>query len=264
MMGERESGERADTAEYFGRLAKTYGSGGYYRKRKTAVAAALGEEIQNAATLLDLGCSNGGYLRAFQEAFGGRLLAGADLSLKMLHEALGRHPGAKAPALVCCDAGALPFRSASFALVFCSHVLQLVADADRGIAEVARCLKPGGLLVVAGGAGGVRRLLRRVLDEHEWSLFENELPRPSSAGPPLDPRAYRGACESAGLDIETRTVAFAVSWADVAEWYHVRWLPLAKGASRATMEKILAQVVAERGPAEIEVAEILLLARKRA
>lgn len=46
------------------------------------------------------------------------------------------------------DLTALPFRTAAFDLVLCSHVLEHIPDDARAMAELARVLKPGGSAIV--------------------------------------------------------------------------------------------------------------------
>jgi SAM-dependent methyltransferase len=59
-----------------------------------------------------------------------------------------------------CDAQALPFAGAQFDLVLANHMLYPVPDLARGIAEIARVLQPGGLLVAAtNGEGHLRELI---------------------------------------------------------------------------------------------------------
>jgi SAM-dependent methyltransferase len=41
----------------------------------------------------------------------------------------------------------LPFKDGSFNLILCNHVLEHVADPDRAMAELARCLAPSGQLI---------------------------------------------------------------------------------------------------------------------
>ena len=45
------------------------------------------------------------------------------------------------------DVEALQFEAGSFDLILCNHVLEHVADPARALAELHRCLKPGGVLI---------------------------------------------------------------------------------------------------------------------
>ena len=49
----------SNIAEYFGRLANTYGDGEYYGNRRRAVLEAIAGEIADAREVLDAGCGNG-------------------------------------------------------------------------------------------------------------------------------------------------------------------------------------------------------------
>ncbi len=58
-------------AQHFSLLAKTYGDGAYYTRRRIAGLAAIAPELEAAGSILDLGCGNGAYLRDLAGA-GGR------------------------------------------------------------------------------------------------------------------------------------------------------------------------------------------------
>src|ERR1700674_4104675 len=91
----QQSVPRAPIAAYFGRLAKSYGEGEYFGRRRAAAIAAIAGEIGRAGTILDLGCGNGAYLRDLTAIDTRAKLAGADLSIDMLSEAR-RRVGARA------------------------------------------------------------------------------------------------------------------------------------------------------------------------
>src|SRR6516164_6588141 len=93
-------------AEYFARLASSYGAGEYYRKRRAAALAEVGRRLGKIESLLDLGCGNGTYLAGFREAIDPKFLVGADLSLRMVQEA-SRHEVTNA--IVVGDATLVPF-----------------------------------------------------------------------------------------------------------------------------------------------------------
>ena len=65
-MAPEEVHQLLSTTEYFGKLADSYGDGGYYRKRREATLAAVKQEVGSIANLLDLGCGNGTYLVRFR------------------------------------------------------------------------------------------------------------------------------------------------------------------------------------------------------
>jgi SAM-dependent methyltransferase len=115
------------------------------------------------AAALDLGCGGGTYVRLLAGL--GHRAIGVDYSLPSLARARGADPGGKARYLAG-EAYTLPFRAEAFDLVLCIGVLQALAEPARAIGEMARVLRPGGVLVVEalngrGLAGLVREAARR-------------------------------------------------------------------------------------------------------
>ena len=252
--------ERSGIAQYFGRLAKTYGAGTFYGKRRAAVVAALRGEIQGAPRLLDLGCGNGANLFELRDAIRCEAIVGSDLSRQMLAEADRRQLASARIPLVCADAMALPFRTGAWDVVFCSHVLQMVPDIGGCIRGIGVVLKPGGLLAVAGGGdptGG--QLLASLTDEQRALLRTGRRGGEDTRGV----RAMiRGTCEAAGFAVERKQFSFMVTGAELVEWFHIRWIPVLENSIRAAAEQVLEQVKTERGAETFEAAETLLLARK--
>jgi ubiquinone/menaquinone biosynthesis C-methylase UbiE len=248
-------------AEYFARLASSYGAGEYYRKRRVAALAEIARRLGKIESLLDLGCGNGTYLTGFREAIDPRFLVGADLSLPMAQEASRR--GA-ANAILTGDATRLPFRSASFRAIFCSHVLQFVADLPPCVAEIARCLAPGGTFIIAGGEFGVRERLKVLLGDRRWSAFRAELPRPRDVRIRRSLADYEDAAQRASLSVDPQRVEFSVTWADLAEFYRVRWLPLYDSSAQTTLAGILEELVSERGNESFQMNESLLFCERPA
>lgn len=104
---------------------------------------------QRHTNLLDVGCGTGRFLRDVRRAFPAMRLSGCDLSDTYLEEAR-RHMGRLRPAgFVFGNGEALPFDDESQDIVSCIFLFhELPPDVRRRVTrEVARVLKPGGLLV---------------------------------------------------------------------------------------------------------------------
>ena len=95
--------------------------------------------------LLDAGCGAGGLLAALGREFPGAQIAGIDRDF--LAASLARECGAAPVAQA--EIERLPFRDGSFDAVFSADVLcHRGVDQDRALAEIRRCLKPGGRAVL--------------------------------------------------------------------------------------------------------------------
>jgi SAM-dependent methyltransferase len=94
--------------------------------------------------LLDLGCGGGAQIPLLQEL--GWTVTGVDVSEDQLRLARGRVEAE----LVQADAAELPFEHASFDVVASLVTHTDVDDYPRALAEAARVLRPGGLLVHVG------------------------------------------------------------------------------------------------------------------
>ena len=101
--------------------------------------------IPARATVLDLGCGVGSYVRYL--AGQGHQVVGADYSLPSLTRAL-EADGGPTHRYVAADGYELPFRRRSFDLVVCIGVLQAVSCPERVLDEIARVLRPEAVLLV--------------------------------------------------------------------------------------------------------------------
>lgn len=135
------------------------------RQVATRLRALLPAHPPVGGALLDAGCGTGHalpWLRALQPD--APLLA-LDFAPHMLARARQR-PCASAP--LCADIEALPLRDAGIALAWSSLALQWCAPA-RAFAELARVLRPGGLLVFSSLGPGTLAELRHAfagIDRH--------------------------------------------------------------------------------------------------
>ncbi len=253
----------------FARLAENYGGGEYYSRRREAVLRAFASEISRARRVLDLGCGNGRYLAEFagpnfaNSANSGRLIVGADLSAEMLVEA--RRRVGDEVSLVRAEASSLPFREASFDFILASHVLPFVADLDKAVASIGRCLAPGGILVATVGHGHVAEALRGALGDKRWAEFEpavfgswRRLRRSS-----VSEKSYREAFVAAGLSVERVVVGFEVGWPAIEEWIRLRWMPVAAEGERSHVERLTSESGRIVGGRSFALEERMMVGRRR-
>jgi SAM-dependent methyltransferase len=111
-----------------------------WRRRRALLLA----EARPGERVLDLGCGAGRFVAALQVA--GARPVGVELAQAALDRARRNAPGADLRLLG--DDGSLPLDHASVDLVWCSEVLEHVADTAHALLEVRRVLRPGGRLLV--------------------------------------------------------------------------------------------------------------------
>lgn len=125
------------------------GSAGAMRRRALSLLAAAwrGRDHRGVA-ILDLACGSGAFLNDLAATFPRAHLLGADLSSAYLEEAR-RRSGIEA--LIQANAERLPFADASLDGVACVYLFHELPPKVRAAvaAEIARVLKPGGLLAFA-------------------------------------------------------------------------------------------------------------------
>ena len=248
-------------AQYFGRLAQSYGEGEFFLKRRESAIVAIADEIARARRIFDLGCANGRYLRDFRKAAPDAIVIGADLTHEMLLEARARSgPGVP---LIRADATALPLRDGTLDIIFASHVLQFVSDKDATMRNLARCLAPGGAVILTVGGAGLRGALRGFIGEEQWNQLAG-VAFPSRRAIVARERAqiHREAMSRAGLAIEERDAPFSVTWAGLVEWIDLRWGPFMNDEQRAVATGILDAMSPQLASRSFDVNERLLLGRK--
>jgi SAM-dependent methyltransferase len=123
-----------------------YAAGGRLAGRLAKLTATVLSLAPAGAELLDLGCGSGDLARRL--AAEGYRMTGCDISPRMLEQAAAADPGrtvrwvALEP-----DWRSLPFAPASVDAVVATSVFEYLADPARVLAECARVLRPGGVLL---------------------------------------------------------------------------------------------------------------------
>jgi ubiquinone/menaquinone biosynthesis C-methylase UbiE len=120
--------------------------------RRTAlgpIAEFMRGRDQRAMTLVDVACGTGRFLRQLRLAYPAMTLKGLDLSRSYLDETRKQMRGLRGAELIEAAAEAMPLADASVDIATCIFLFhELPPDVRRKVtAEIARVLKPGGLLV---------------------------------------------------------------------------------------------------------------------
>jgi SAM-dependent methyltransferase len=126
----------------------------------------LVEELRGRGRALEIGIGTGRVGLALHERAIG--MAGVDISAGMLARLVAKAGGRPPFPLARADAVALPFRTGSFGAALAAHVLHLIPPWKRAVAELARVVRSGGLVLVdpgGFGAGWIDELNDRFAEE---------------------------------------------------------------------------------------------------
>lgn len=126
-------------ARHFGRAAASYNR---YNQLQRDVSAALIEQLQPAAVLLDAGCGPGVNVESLNART--RQYLGVDISQGMLQQARRENPDHE---FAQADIEGLPLASASVDALYSSLAVQWCNRPENFLREAARVLKPGGQIV---------------------------------------------------------------------------------------------------------------------
>ena len=130
----------------------------YYDKTRTVdpdadqkIRALLRNEI-GGRDCLEIGVGTGRVALPLHAS--GVPVVGLDLSEQMLATLVSNAGGSSPIPLVRGDASRLPFRDHSFGAALASWVLHLISAWDSVVTELARAVRPGGVILIAFGARG--------------------------------------------------------------------------------------------------------------
>lgn len=124
------------------------------------VVTLLAGEIRDRGPALEVGIGTGRIGLSLAEA--GLALTGIDLSRPMLERLVANAGGASPVPVAQADVTCLPFPDDVFGASLATHVLHLVPDWERALAEMVRVVRPGGVVLVS--RGNMSGELRDVID----------------------------------------------------------------------------------------------------
>ena len=117
--------------------------------------------LQDGMKLLDAGCGTGSLLKELSGSGKELNLYGIDLSPEMVNAARVKLKDKKHIELYEGSAADLPFESNFFDYVVCANSLHHHANPNQSLVEMARVLKPGGVMILMDGF--VDSIVRKVL-----------------------------------------------------------------------------------------------------
>ena len=153
--------DRRAVAHAFDRASASYDAAAALQERvRNELLQRLAELKLAPASVLDLGAGTGHASRALKRRYPKALTVAADIAPGMLMRAKAQSRWLRRFERVRADAYSLPFRDGCFDLVFSSLMLQWCDDLDAVFAEIARVLKPGGVLMFSTFGPGTLAELR--------------------------------------------------------------------------------------------------------
>jgi ubiquinone/menaquinone biosynthesis C-methylase UbiE len=136
--------------------------------------------LQDGMKVLDVGCGTGSLLKELSRSGKELNLYGIDLSSEMIRAAREKLKDEKHVELHEASAADLPFESNFFDYIVCMNSLHHHADPNQSLTEMARILKPGGVMILTDSFvdSTVRKILSRTVyllwNEGEVQYFKRE------------------------------------------------------------------------------------------
>lgn len=240
----------------FDGFAPSYSEGVVTNSAQVMKAELVRRYGRSADRVLDVGSADGLHLAVAAEV--AHTAFGLDFSAAMLERAQQRLGTATAggPQLVRSDAARLPFKSASFDLVYSYSTLVLLPSVPGAVREIARVLRPGGIAVLDfAGSGHLSHWLWRLWWRRRGQLSYSTFSRSEALGMLRDAGLEPVEVVGAGLTDYWRFVPLVRRWElarRVLNGEHpdrdLRW------SNHPFLQRFAARwyVAAQRGPATAE------------
>lgn len=178
--------DRQAVARAFDRASARYDAAAALQDRvRNELLARLGEFKIEPRAVLDLGAGTGHGARALKQRHPKAVVVAADIAPGMLEQARQQSRWLRRFERVRADAYALPFADRAFDLVFSNLMIQWCDDLDAVFAEIARVLKPGGLLLFSTFGPGTLAELREAWSASDASNHVNHFFDPHALGSAL-------------------------------------------------------------------------------
>ena len=195
------------------------------------LAAALIEVagIEPGSRVLDVGCGPGGLAMAMANVVGEENVSAVDPSQAFVSVARARLPAAEVRVAA---AEELPFEDDSFDAALAQLVVNFMTDAERGVGEMRRVVKPGGTVAACTWDYGDKMTMLRTY----WDAAHEVLPDEAAAA---DEGATMGYSTAEDLTALWRTVGLkdvrgGELWVTVGyEDFDDLWAPLPSGIGPA-------------------------------
>jgi len=198
-------------------------------------ASYLVSHLGEGAELLDVGCGPGTITVDFAKRLAPGAVVGLDASESVLEQAreLARDDALQNVQFVSGDAYALPFDDDSFDIAHAHQVLQHVADPVAVLREMARVVRPGGIIAARDVDYGGSIWYPELTELGRWHRLYDAVHR-NGGGEPDAGRRLASWARGAGLtDVVTTASVWAFTSPDDRAWWGGLWADRARYSSFA-------------------------------
>lgn len=151
----------ADVVAMYSRISPAYELWGKVVDRRARRRMLELAQVADGETVLEVGCGDGSMLESLARANPSGRTVGVDLADGMVTRTQQRLRRLRLPGVELrrADVRSLPFEDASFDVVTCAYVLDILPSEEitQALTEVRRVLRPGGRTVIANAARAERR-----------------------------------------------------------------------------------------------------------